>query len=236
MYLIFIFSLNRYFSNLVITNMKKLLFLSYLVIGLGQMLRAQTADHRWALGLNFGISEYYGDLGNGFLKFDLGSNRIYTNNKITTTNSKPGYVGLNASRYLNTRFDLNMSLLRGEEGYFRNIDYYYNAKFTYADVTARWKFMAKDFARFTPYFLTGIGTRYTDYNSGNDFSKDGTLDLVIPLGIGLNIKCEERFYINIQSYYGWTNGDKVEGSTKYTRFSYDQLWHHSVGVSFLLGK
>jgi hypothetical protein len=46
--------------------MKKLLLLSCLVIGLGQMLRAQTVNHKWALGLNFGIIEYYGDLGNGF--------------------------------------------------------------------------------------------------------------------------------------------------------------------------
>ncbi|MCF8253103.1 MAG: thrombospondin type 3 repeat-containing protein [Bacteroidia bacterium] len=216
--------------------MRKLL-LSFLVLTCFlQTTKSQTPDYKWALGLNVGFSEYYGDMGNGFFKFDLLSNRIYKDNGIGIKENRPGYIGLNATRYYNRRFDFNFAASYGETGIFRNIDHYFYSNFAYLDATARWKFLGKDYARLTPYFLSGLGYRYADLPSGNDFGKKGVSDLVIPLGVGVNIKLEERVYLNIQSHYGWTSGDKIEGKAKYTKLSYDQLWHHSIGISFLLGK
>ncbi len=195
---------------------------------------AQTADHKLAIGLKAGFSEYSGDLGNGFLKFDMHSHRIYDANGAGTTDSRQGFMGINLSYYLNNQFDVSASGITGNETYFRDINNYYNANFNYFDATVRWKIAGKENARFTPYILTGIGTKYTAYADNNDYKAKGVRDLVIPFGVGLNIKCEKRFYVNIQSNYGWTNGDKVEGKFADTRFSFDQFWHHSIGFNILL--
>ncbi|OYU96078.1 MAG: hypothetical protein CFE21_06610 [Bacteroidetes bacterium B1(2017)] len=216
--------------------MRKILLCLLVLTSFTIPMRAQTPDYKWALGLNVGFSEYSGDLGNSFLKFDLSSHRAYSKNNISVVDKHIWHAGLSASRYLDKRFDLNLGLLTGQHGYFRNINYNYYSKFNYADATIRWKFLAQDYAKFTPYFLMGVGVRSSALPDGNDFGQKRMNDFVIPLGMGVNIKIEERFYLNIQSHYGWTSGDKVEGKVQYTRLSYDQLWHHSVGVSYLIGK
>jgi len=216
--------------------MKKLLLSLYAILVIGLSSNAQTADHKWAVGLNFGISEYYGDLGNGFWKFDLSPNNIYGSGGTLSKKNRPGILGVNVATYLTPRFDLNFSALGGEEGFYSSSQYYYYTTFGYVDATFRWKFLAKDNAIITPYFMMGLGSRYTQLYKGNDFGQDFAIDAVIPLGAGANFRCSERIYINVQSYYGWTSGDKVEGKAAYARLSYDQLWHHTVGMSFLLGK
>jgi len=214
--------------------MRKLLLGVFTLCILCFSANAQTADHKLAIGLKAGISEYSGDLGNGFLKFDMLSHRIYSTNGITTSDSRQGFIGLNFAYYLSNQFDLSASINKGQETYFRDINNYYHAKFNYSDITVRWKLLGNDNARFSPYILAGIGSKYTSYASNNDYQKSGVKDLVVPLGLGLNIKCEKRFYVNIQSNYGWTNGDKVEGKFAYTRFSFDQFWHHSIGFNILI--
>lgn len=203
------------------------------------MATAQTPDYKWAIGLSGGLSEYSGDMGNDFFKFHLWPNRTYSNNNITTQESRSAFGMLNVARYLNSNFDVNLAYTYGNHGYFRDINYAFYDKFHMADLTGRWKFIGKDNARVTPYFLLGVGMRNVQLpwvNDTNDYNKRRMTNLTVPLGIGVNIKLEERVYLNIQSNYGWTNGDKIEGKKVYERLTYDQFWHHSIGVSVLLGK
>lgn len=198
--------------------------------------QSQTPDKKWAIGLNLGLSEYSGDMGNGFLKFDLAPHRIYNETKSGITHNNPGFYGLNISRYMNSRVDLNVSGSYGETGYYSSLERNFYHKFLYVDATIRWKFMANDNACVKPYFMVGLGVRRTYLPAGNSFNVDMVDDIVIPVGIGMNIKCSESVNFNVQSHYGWTNGDMVEGNSNYTRFSFDQLWHHSIGLSYSFGK
>ena len=216
--------------------MRKLLLTLVLGLGLIQFTNAQNKTYQWSVGINAGISEYSGDLGNGFLKFDLLPKRVFDENKISLTNSKPFYLGINASKYYNQKLDFNVSASFGENGIYNSVNSYFYSKFLYVDATARWKFLGGENAKFTPYLLGGIGLRRSKLPEVNVYNKKSVTDAVIPLGIGMNITCDDRLVLNIQSQYGWTSGDKVEGNPAYTKFSFDQFWHHSVGISYLVCK
>lgn len=211
------------------------------LVALGALLSAgnlfaQTADYKWSLGVNLGFSEYYGDLGNGFLKFDLSTQRLLKANGMGIEEKSPGYLGVSASRYLDRYFDANLAVNYGNWGHFTNTANAFYSRFISADVTARFKFLGKDNARFTPYILLGVGTRSHKINTPNDFGKERMTELTVPAGVGLNIKMEDRVYLNIQSHYGWTNNDQIEGSFKHQRYTWDQYWNHSIGLNFLIGK
>ena len=110
-------------------------------------LYAQTPDYKWGIGLNAGLTEYYGEMGNGFFKFDLNPHTLPPNN---SRKNQPGYISLNVSKYQTKSFDFNLSGGFGEWGYYKDASNYFYRSFQYADVTARWKFLGKDYARFTP--------------------------------------------------------------------------------------
>jgi hypothetical protein len=216
--------------------MRKLILSLALLVYVVNVSSAQNRNFNWAIGVNAGISEYSGDLGNGFLKFDLLPKRIYADNKLTLTNSKPVYLGISASKYYTNKVDFTLSASFGEHGIYNNVNSYFYSKFIYLDATARWKFMGNDNAKFSPYLLGGLGMRRVNLKDGNAYGKSSVMNAVIPVGLGLNIRCEERILLNIQSHYAWTNGDIVEGNPAYTKFSFDQFWNHSIGVSYLFGK
>src|SRR5688572_17756263 len=63
---------------------------------------SQTDEKKWNVGLHGGLSEYQGDLGNGFYSTDQASY---------------GFAGLSVSRYLSRHFDASLFFSRGEMGY-----------------------------------------------------------------------------------------------------------------------
>lgn len=216
--------------------MRRLLLFCSFVFTFGSNLQAQNNQHKWALGINFGISEYSGDLGNGFFKTDLKGYNVYTDDGSGLDKQRPRMLGLSVSRFINKNLDVQADLIVGRTGYYLNLDYYFFTGFTTADIIAKWKFVGNEAHRFQPYLLAGTGIRICNQPSINDFGTSSVSDLVIPVGIGFNFKLLDRVNLNVQSNYGWTNGDKMEGSERLAKFSFDQYWNHSVGFNFLLGK
>ena len=215
---------------------KKLRLLSVLVAFCTSQLFAQTADYKWAVGLNFGYSEYNGDLGNGFFKFDFLQKRILTTNGMGIRNTNPGIYGLTVSKYQSRFFDFAGQFYMGEWGHFTTTYQSFYTRFGSLDANARFKFLGKENSRITPYITVGLGGRYVKVDEPNDFGKSSYTEVTIPAGLGLNIKCEERVYLNIQSQFGWTNNDQAEGSVKLQHYTWDQYLNHTVGLNILLGK
>ena len=229
--------------------MKKLLLGALLVTCFGQYGQAQTKDMPWQIGLGVGISEYSGDLGNGFFKFDLTPHNV-SNNGGGKTENTPGIGYLTITRYLSNQFDISARGYLGEWGYFDKLNVigstttgnFYRQTLGF-EVTPRWKFLEKDNAMFTPYVTLGIGARRINMPKTRmeDFGifgidKDGLYEFTVPAGLGVNVKLTEKFGMNIQSNYMWTNNDKVEGLPLYEQLTYDQAWFHTIGVTMNLGK
>ncbi len=228
--------------------MKKILLAVLLLTSISYT-KAQTKDMPWQIGLGIGISEYSGDLGNGFFKFDLTPHNV-SNNGGGKTENTPGIGYLTVSRYLSSQFDIAARGYLGEWGYFDKVNVigntaignFYRQTLGF-EVTPRWKFLEKDNAMFTPYVTLGLGarrinmptTRIEDFGIF-DTDKGGLYELTIPAGLGVNVRLTEKFGVNIQSNYMWTNNDKAEGSALYEQLTYDQAWFHTIGVTMNLGK
>ncbi|MFA9214680.1 MAG: thrombospondin type 3 repeat-containing protein [Candidatus Methylacidiphilales bacterium] len=229
--------------------MKKLLLGALLSACLTQYGQAQTKDMPWQVGLGVGISEYSGDLGNGFFKFDLTAHNVANNGGGKTQNT-PGIGYLTVSRYLSKQFDVAARGYLGEWGYFdkvnvvgnTNIGNFYRQTLGF-EVTPRWKFLEKDDAMFTPYITLGLGVRRINMPTDRleDFGiagmdKGGLYEFTVPAGLGVNVRLTEKFGLNLQSNYMWTNNDKSENTSALEQLTYDQAWFHTIGVTMNLGK
>lgn len=234
--------------------MKKILLSIAALVTIVSYGNAQTKDMPWQLGLGTGISEYAGDMGNGFFKFDI-QNYDITNTLNSTTKRQPFMLNITASRYLNSLFDLSAKAYMGEWGYYNKVNpivsgpklgNFYRQTFG-MEVTPRWKFLDNEKAMFVPYVTAGIGFRRVqmpDNSNGmygfkignNQYDGMGIYELTIPAGLGLNICFTERIGMNLQSNYMWTNNDKSEGIATYEELTYDQAWFHTIGLTFNLGK
>lgn len=230
--------------------MKKFLLGVITLVIFNNSTKAQTKDRPWQIGLGIGISEYNGDIGNGFFRFDLTSHNLSNNGGAKSENT-PGIGAFTINRYLNSNFDLSFRGYLGEWGVFENINQIpgktenFYRKTSGIELTPRWKFLAKENAKFVPYLTAGIGIRRVGMPNNNvnpnDFGlfgndKNGIYEFTIPLGLGLNISLTNRIGLNLQSNFMWTNNDQSEGSPLYTEASYDQAWLHTIGLTFNMGK
>lgn len=215
--------------------MKKLAF--NLSIGvcffLPQVSNAQTAEHPWALGVHAGISEYKGDLGNGFFHFSLLSNKFYDlDNNLIQTN-EPGFSAFSISRYINKTFDLTLSYSHGEWGYHNASGSTFFFRRTKAvDLHIKWKFAAIRDGLFTTYMVSGLGYRNINLPQQKGTSMN---EINVALGMGMYCRVTERIRIILQSNYAYTSGDAGDGEIAKTNSINDQFWNHSVGISFSLG-
>lgn len=75
----------------------------------------------WQISLGLGISEYYGDLGNGFFKFDLTQHDISSNGDGRSKNL-PCIVTVGLNKYINSDFDFAFRAYNGEWGYFKELN------------------------------------------------------------------------------------------------------------------
>jgi opacity protein-like surface antigen len=224
--------------------MKKIVTAFAILLLSHQISEAQTKETPWQVGLGLGISEYTGDLGNGFFKFDLTSQTLPSNNGKNNQN-RPGVGFLTINRYLNKDFDLSLRGYAGEWGYYKDMNpgnSFYRTTIG-LDFTPRWKFLASEKARFVPYLTAGVGIRrvsmpfINDQFGINGSNKSAIYEFTIPIGFGLNVAITEKIGLNLQSNYMWTNNDFSEsGPNKNASFSFDQAWFHSLGLTYNLGK
>jgi len=205
-----------------------------LVIGISAS-KAQTRDNPWALGIHTGISEYNGEMGNGFFKFDLTSHAIWNklgDNVWTDHYNNPGMLGFSLSKFQSSMFDFDLRVFHGEAGYFKDSVTFFYRVMNYGDISARWKFLNSETARFIPYLSLGFGLR--NVPTVSEAVDESIMDLIIPVGLGVKIRATNRISVNVNTYFGLNFGDKVDATT--TTSANDMLWHHTIGVAFNFGR
>src|SRR4051812_1074713 len=85
--------------------MKKVIIICTVILISCNILQAQTNERPFALGVFGGLTQYNGDLGNGF--YDMSQNQY-------------GHIGLNAAWYITPHFDFTMNAGYGSIGYTEN--------------------------------------------------------------------------------------------------------------------
>ncbi|MFN8437306.1 MAG: DUF6089 family protein [Cytophagales bacterium] len=204
---------------------------------------AQTKDAKWGVGVNAGLRDYRGDLGNGFFK--LSQNDVS--------------AGAWAYRYLNPSFDAGLSLNFGGINYkhigsdslavssgkidisdreFRGslLDYSLGLKYKFNN-----GYILKENATLAPFLGIGVGgvntfnIRSTSKN-GSYVDEKNLFSLNIPATVGLKLQLEERVALVGQLTYNYLLTDKLEAieSDKYGKN--DKYLQYNLGFIFALGK
>lgn len=184
---------------------------------------SQSSERKWAVGLNYGTSEYYGDLGSELFTF--------INNH--------GTVGLNINRYLNSSLDINGTFayglidFEGLKGKFETTLFDYN-------LMAKYKFnngyiLKEDFI-LAPYLVAGVGATYSvsqHYTNGNG----NAFDFGFPGGVGLEIKLTDAFSVDLRSVLKYSLSDDWDNNmdSPFEQNFGDMFVYHSVGVTYSFG-
>lgn len=153
------------------------------------------------------------------------------------------------SRYLSSQFNIAARGYLGELGYFNIIIVAGRASLGNFccqtmgfEVIPSWKFSEKDNAMFAPYITLRLGLRRISMpdNRLKDFGifgtdKSGIYEFTIPAGLGVNVRLTERFGLNLQSNYMWTN-NKSENTLVLEQLTYNQAWFNTIGITMNLCK
>ena len=164
-----------------------------------QFTHAQTADHKFAIGLNIIRNEYNGDYGNGM--FNLRQSMFPA-------------AGLTTSLYLSPSFNLGLQGSFGLYGYTQtSSDKFIGEKadlslFTHYQFNNGYIFSKE--SNFSPFLSFGVGA--ASYYTSNNAKPYPTIitkgiDLIVPLGVGLKYHITKRFAIQYQYLYVLTSAD-----------------------------
>lgn len=188
----------------------------------------QTPSAPWLIGVHAGISEYRGEMGNGFFDLHVTPTQFYNAEGIQIQENRPGFLGLSATRYLNDQLDVSFQIQHGEWGYFNpNKTQFFFTYYNLLSSELRYKIPGFENSAFTPYVLAGIGYRNVSVkNKSNKFQHEA----VMPLGFGLNLRLTKLIVLNAQSNFGLSTGDMGDGMVKAASLSKDQFWNHSIGL------
>lgn len=203
-------------------HMKKVLSIVFSLVIINSF--SQNENRKWAVGVNFGTKEYYGDLGSEFWTF---------------INNHGGF-GVNVYRYLNPSFDIMGSYSHGLIDFEGGKGTFINSLFDY-NVSAKYKFnngylLAED-NRFQPFVFLGIGATYSETGHYRNIN-ESSIDLGVPGGLGLNIKLNDAWSIELRSLVKYTFSDSIDNNNDSpfeTNFT-DVFTYHSVGVVYSFGK
>ena len=195
--------------------MKKLVLLC-ICIAFAILANAQTEDKKWNIGLHGGITQYTGDLGNDFYKFDQ---------------AWYGFGGLSVSRYIVNHFDINLLITKGTVGYDRNTEYF-NTGFTSALLNFKFNLLNSGNA-INPFIFVGGGIMVFDKDLEINPSK---IDFAAPsFGGGINFRFGKTVNLNLQETFIYSTSDKRDGNNIMTKEN-DFYLLHTVGVTFNFGK
>jgi outer membrane protein OmpA-like peptidoglycan-associated protein len=191
--------------------MKKLL-LSVLILA-GIYCPAQNNDLPFAIGIMGGITQYNGDLGNGFYAGD-----------------QPAYMhaGITSSWSISPRWDLAANLTTGSIGYCESMFSKFRGNQLQLNSNFRFNILKSDNHNLIPYLFAGIGFAYYE----NHTIRPG-LDIITPVGAGVRFGLNERINLFIQETFAYSDHDHRDGETGDNNDSY---LHHSIGITFNMGK
>lgn len=193
--------------------MKKLTLLCSLIV-LTNIAFAQTIDKKWSIGLHGGATQYKGDLGNDFYKFDMA---FY------------GFGGLTVSRYIGSNLDINLTGTRGKIGFNRPSGHFIS-DVTTASVNLRLHLLNERLP-VRPYVFGGFGAMLFDKKL--QITKKN-LDFATPTaGAGVNFKLGPSVNLNIQETFMFSNRDVRDGVSAGKN---DEYLFHSAGLTFNFGK
>lgn len=187
-------------------------------------LYTQTKDEKWNLGIYGGLTQYSGDLGQGFYNFDQAAY---------------GHAGLSLSRYLNQRFDAVFMLTRGQVGYLapRNFeenqtaDYNFRNNISTANVFLRYNIRSKDY-NFVPFVFLGAGIIKQATTRENHLSFRKKSDFALPAaGIGFMYQFNPYIAAQFQETFMYTSSDREDFRVEATN---DMYLMHSIGLTLNL--
>ncbi len=163
-----------------------------------QILGAQTADNRVALGLNLVKNEYNGEYGSAIWNF----NQSY-------------YAGgLSLGYYLNSSFDLGLQGTLGNYGYHKDAINQFAGNKLDASVFAHYKlnngYIISESSKLSPFISLGLG--FASYSVNNNAAPWTTIiidkaDFVVPVGVGLKYQFSKSIAIQYQYLYNFTSSD-----------------------------
>ncbi|MDP1622653.1 MAG: OmpA family protein [Bacteroidales bacterium] len=195
--------------------MKKLVLLC-ICLAFTLITRAQTEDKKWNIGLHGGITQYAGDLGSDFYKFDQ---------------AWYGFGGLSVSRYIVNHFDINLMITKGTVGYTRTGSYF-NSGFTFAFLNFKFNLLNSRNA-VNPFVFVGGGIMVFDKDLEINPHK---LDWAAPsFGGGINFRLSKSLNLNLQETFIYSTSDKRDGNDVLTKEN-DFYLLHTVGITFNFGK
>lgn len=175
----------------------KKMFLAALLIS-SQIVSAQTADNRVALGLNLVKNEYNGEYGSSIWNF----NQSYYGG------------GLSLGFYLNRSFDLGLQGTYGNYGYRKDVINQFTGNKLDASLFGHYKlnngYILSETAKLSPFISFGLG--FASYSLNNDAKPWPTIitdkaDFVVPVGLGLKYQISKSIAIQYQYLYNFTSSD-----------------------------
>lgn len=206
---------------------QKSLFIVILLVCM-QFSFAQTADRKFAIGLNGISTKYAGDLGGNALTDFTFSQYIL------------GYWGGGATLnyYLNPSFDLGLGVNYGLYGIYHKYSEKFIATKFEPSLFAHYKlnngYIINKDSKWSPFLSIGLGLasygEVKDYPAQAEY--DGT-DFIVPLGVGLKYQITEGFALQYQYNYNFTSADNHD---KRDEGGNDAYGAHLFGVIFSLGK
>ncbi|MBL7923139.1 MAG: OmpA family protein [Bacteroidia bacterium] len=189
--------------------MKRLFKVLLPAILLPLMALSQTAQKPFALGLWGGLTQYNGDLGQGFYNSQGQDAHMH--------------VGLTTAWYVASHFDFAMNATVGSFGYREDQLNNFEADQLQWNGHMRVSLFKEERFKINPYGFAGIGISYL-----NKLKRPGT-DLYFPFGAGLKISLSDRFSLNLQETFAYTDHDNRDKEAKDNN---DAFLMHSIGLSW----
>ncbi len=212
---------------------KIILGMSLLLSSLG-VLKAQTADNKWSLGIFGNMTEYNGDIENRFFTFkDVREN---------------AGVGLQINYFLSPFLDLNTHFSYGNMAGGKDTLRFFKAEMLTSDIGLRYKLyngkILKKDALIGPYIDLGTGLTYADTRGIGSylgaFSDNRHLDLNFNVGVGARIRLANQIYGFVQTRFHYYLNDKYDGAgfpwdSDLRNKVNDAYLEHAVGFIFEIG-
>jgi outer membrane protein OmpA-like peptidoglycan-associated protein len=197
--------------------------------------QAQTADRKTSVGLHANATQYRGDLGNAFWKWD---NMPYSGGIDVTR-----YIG----RWLDLRLDLDYTRLRfpNERNTFNSTGQRFRAQMYQAGLGFKLKLPVKDEFFLHPYLLVEpqwswvLSDRYATPTGPNNFTRFGTFGGHVGGGLDFHLGEGATFYVQATQAYLQANDGRLDGvDNQATTFwdKKDRYLQFTAGVRANLGK
>lgn len=201
--------------------MKLRLLVLTLIVVIPNLLNAQSADKKLAVGVYNGISDYRGDLNQEW--FNKGAWRTQ--------------VGATLMYYTSAWFNTGIDVGFGQHGFHIANSSGFRANVFKANVQSRLKLnngvILREESRIQPYFFGGLGLALVQEDSEAPSSNVPGADFTGNLGFGFNVMLNKYVGLNYNLNYAYTNHDKRDNVSNGKN---DQFMIHSVGIVIPIGK